>query len=615
MTTPKYPTAQLNQKSRFSLIWIIPLTAALIGGWIVYKYYSERGTLITIILNEAAGVEAKKTPIRYKSVQVGRVKKISLTSDLQKVKVIAEIYPEMASNLTSNTRFWVEKPRISFQGVSGLDTLLSGVHIGMDPGGKINDEDNYPLDTYIGLGNPPVVTGDEKGTTLTLNAKDLGSLDVGSPVYYRKIKVGKVINHSLNSSDETVNISIHIDSPYDKKIKTNSRFWNAGGLEAQLTAGGVVVRMESLLSLLIGGIAFDTPFNEVGYPVNSTIGSETNFKLYETYKLADDDTQRFNKLFYVMYFDDTLHGLSKDSVIEYNGVKVGKVESILLEGSKNLSQVKTLVKISFRIDKFSIAGNRKEAEQVLQALVQSGLHAQLTVDSLITGSQYIALTRSESTSPKKKDMQIDVLLPTTEKHSAIFPTTGAQQTLLNFDASKISQELNKTLSSITALVSSNDIKAILAGLATTSKSIGKITQQLDRKGFSGELVQTLNAAKKATLDIRRLIQDSRKLIQDSRHTVVTIGNATNKLQESASQTLRTVDNIGNKLQHDLHRTLNGVDRVTLTLNKGLKTTLSEDSALQYRLQQLINNLSEASNSFSVLADTLQRKPNSIIFGK
>ena len=602
--TTEYPTAQLTPKSRFSLIWIIPLTAALIGGWLVYKYYSERGTIITIILDDATGVEAKKTPIRYKSVQVGKVKAVSLTADLKKVKITAEIFRGMAQNLTAKTRFWVVKPRVSFQGISGLDTLLSGVHIGMDPG-VINTEEalSSPLETYIGLNKPPIISSKEKGTALTLSTTKLGSLDVGSPIYYRKIKVGEVTGYNLNPENEMIDVSIYVHAPYDKKIKTSSRFWNASGLELELTTSGVSMRMESLTSLLIGGVAFETPSNETGYALEGN----TSFKLYDSYKLANDDTQRRNKLFYIMYFTDTLHGLSEDSLLEYNGVKVGKVESILLENAKDSSRVKTLVKVSFRIDKFSTSGNKVEAEQTLRNLVKDGLVAQLTIDSLITGAQYIALKTVENHKDANSGTTF-TLLPTNMKYASVFPTVRSQQSLLNFDASEITQELNHAISSITALINSKDVKKTLKGLASTSESISKITLKLEKEGFSGELVKTLTAAKQTTLDIQ-------KLISDSRHTVVSFGNVANKLQKDVHQTLQTVNNVGNKLQRDMHTTLNGVDRVTLSLNKGLKNTLSEDSALQYRLQQLINNLSEASNSFSILADTLQRKPNSIIFGK
>ena len=598
MENTQYPTAQLNTKSRFSLIWIIPLTAALIAGWLVFKYYSERGSIITIILDDATGVEAKKTPIRYKSVQVGKVKKLALTPDLKKVKITAEIFPEMAENLSANTRFWVVKPRVTFQGISGLDTLLSGVHIGMDPGDKPN-EDNQALESYTGLSNPPVITTGEKGTALILNTASLGSLDIGSPVYYHKVNVGEVTGYRLNKNNQSIDVTIYVHSPYDEKIKTSTRFWNASGIELDLTTNGLSARMESLTSLLIGGIAFETPNNERGFALDG----ETTFKLYDSYKLANDDTQRRNKLFYVMYFNDTLHGLSEDSVIEYGGVKVGKVEKILLESANNSTRIKTLVKVSFRIDKFSQKGEKREAEQTLQNLVSDGLQAQLTVDSLVTGSQYIALVAPSPASLHKNNAakKIFALMPTSREHAAVFPTTRSQQSLLSFDASEITGELNKAISSVTHLLNSKDVKKTLKGLASTSESISKITRQLDKKGFSGELVKTLSSAQKTTEEIKQLIRDSRKTMQSITH-------ATNTLQKDASHTLKTLTNVSNKLQRDANKTMN-------TLNKGLKSTLNEDSALQYRLQQLINDLSEASNSFSVLADTIQRKPNSVIFGK
>lgn len=599
-----YPAAQVSPKSRFSLIWIIPLTAALIGGWLAFKYYSERGTIITITFDEAAGIETKKTPIRYKDVQVGKVRKLSLTPDLKKVVVTAEIYPEMAENLGNNTRFWVVRPRVTFQGVSGLDTLFSGVHIGIDPGVK-----SAPLESYSGLSNQPIITTDKKGTRLSLNTDSLGSLDVGSPIYYHKINVGEVTGYSLNTQDGSINIFIYVYEPYDLKIKTNTRFWNASGLEVNLNSSGISARMESITSLLIGGIAFETPSGELGYQLDG----ETAFKLYESYTLAKDDTQRLNKLFYAMYFEDSLHGLNDDSIVEYGGVKVGKVENILLENTTNSSKIKTLVKVSLRIDKFSNKGDYKEAEQALQNLVSDGLQAQLTVDSLITGAQYISLNlptnaASFETALNDKENKLFTLLPTSKKHAAIFPTARAKTSLLNFDATEISQELNKAISSVTALINSNDVKKTLQGLASTSESISKITKQLDQEGFSGELVKTLAVAQKTTKEISGLISDTSK-------TMTSITSATNSLQKDASLSMKTLNNVSNKLQGDVRKTLGNIDRVSVTLDKGLKATLNEDSPLQYRLQQLINDLSEASKSFSVLADTIQRKPNAIILGK
>ncbi len=593
------PSAQVRPKARFSLIWIIPITAILIGSWLLFKYYSERGTIIDITFDEASGIEEKKTPIRYKNVIVGKVRTLDLTADLNKVKVTAEIFPRMAEYLGSNTRFWIVKPRISLQGVSGLDTLLSGVHIGIDPGTK-----SEPLETYNGLPTPPFITSKKGGTRITLRTKSLGSLDVGSPIYYNKINVGEVTSYRLSPTTNNIDVFIYVHEPYDKKIKSNTRFWNASGIEIELNSSGISARMESLTSLLIGGISFETPRSRT----SKEISGERAFRLFDSYKIAKDNTQKDNKLFYEMYFEDSLHGLSRDSTIEFSGVKVGKVERIRLIKSDDSSRIKAKVKVSLRIDKFSAKGNDKEAEELLRSLVADGLVAQLTTDSLITGAQYISLNIPASRPLADHGRQEFILLPTSRKDSSRFPTTVAKTTLLNFDATEISKELNKTLASVTELVSSNDIKKILSGLATTTDSLSRISQQLDKEGFSGELVATLSSAKQVTKDISRLILDSRSAIGK-------IGNATDSIQKDASQSLKTFNNVANKLQKDVSVTLKSISQTSNTMDSSLKATLGEDSGLQYRLQVLINDLSEASKSFSVLADTIQRKPNSVIFGK
>ncbi|WP_299878625.1 intermembrane transport protein PqiB [uncultured Cocleimonas sp.] len=600
INTDDLPYAQVNPKARFSLIWIIPITAALIGGWLIFKYYSERGTIINITFDEAAGIEEKKTPIRYKDVVVGKVRKLRLTEDLNKVRVTAEIFPEMADNLGTNTRFWVKKPRITLQGVSGLDTLLSGVYIGLDPGAK-----SEPLDSYLGLATAPFITNDASGTRIAMRTENLGSLDIGSPVYYNKINVGEVTSYRLNSDTESIDVFIYVHEPYDKLIKSNTRFWNASGIEVDISANGISTRMESMTSLLIGGIAFETPKDGV----SKEISGETAFTLYDSYKVAQENTELYNKLFYTMYFDDSLHGLTEDSNIEYSGVRVGRVEKISLQHDEANDNIRAAVKVSLRIDKFSRKADAKEAEAKLKELVEEGLQAQLVVDSLLTGSQYISLDIPPSRLiTGEKGRNEFSLMPTSISKASRFPTTAAQSTLMNFDATEISEELTETLASIKALINSNDVKKTLTGLANTTANLDRITSQLDKEGFSQELVKTLTSAKKTTESINRLMLDAQK-------AVVTISSATDKLQKDAGHTLKTFSNVGNKLEQSAAKTMQSINRTSNTLDAGLKSTLSEDSVLQHRLRVLINELTEASKSFSVLADTLQRKPDSLIFGK
>lgn len=612
------PSAHVRPKSRFSLIWIIPLTALLIGSWLLYKYYSERGTIIDITFDQASGIEERKTTIRYKDVVVGKVKTMDLSDDLDKVKVTVEIFPSMAKNLGSSTRFWIVKPRISLQGVSGLDTLLSGVHIGIDPGTK-----GEPLEMYTGLPIAPYVTNKKEGTRITLRANSLGSLEVGSPIYHNKINVGEVTSYRLSPTTNNIDIFVYIHEPYDQKVKSNTRFWNASGIEVELTAAGVSARMESITSLILGGIAFETPKDGISEEING----ERAFTLFKSYKIAKDNTQKNNKLFFDMYFQDSLHGLKDGAAIEFSGVKVGKVESIKLVQVEDNKRLIARVSVSLNIDKFSPKENAKEAEQLLHDLVSDGLVAQLTVDSLITGAQFISLNIPANAEHYADSGQGKFQFAARDDGSIpSFPTTVAKTGLLNFDATRISQELNKTLASVSELVSSNDIKKILSGLATTTSSIGRISEQLDKEGFSGELLATLNNARQATQDISKLLLDSRSAIgkignatdqfqKDASLSMRTFSNVANILQKDSSQSMKTFNNVANKLQKDVAVTLGSISQTSNTMDSSLKATMGEDSGLQYRLQLLINDLSEASKSFSVLADTIQRKPNSVIFGK
>lgn len=715
MPDPLIPEAEVTPKSRFPLIWFIPLLAAIIGGWLAYKYYSERGTFVVINFEQASGIEARKTPVKYKDVEVGMVRKVGLSPDLKTVRVTVEIYNDMEQNLGPDTQFWVVSPRVTLRGVSGLQTLLSGVNIGMEPGVAGDSKTEY-----AGLSRPPTISIQSAGQSLVLSTERLGSLDIGSPVYFRQLEVGQVTGYSLNADSQKVDVDIFINAPYHEKIKTNTRFWNASGFELDLSTQGISARIESLTSLLIGGISFETNENEVGYPLTG----KSAFKLYDNQKQANEDTLGENKLNYVVYFDDTLHGLYEGAAVKYMGVKLGQVEKILLSKDLENSDIRTQVHIALHVDKLSIDSNRMNAEKLLQSLVEQGLRAQLRSDSLITGAQFIGLTIVPD-----KNGNTQTLAKLNDDYDSIFPATKALGSILSFDPSSVTTELNTAIRSANKLLSSKDVKKTLKYLASTSQSIDTITRELAEQGISGEVTQLLAEASKtaaslqlalgdarkvmgtvngatqilqkdaskalidarvmmqsagkaatsisgtaghlqrdistALIDVRKLSQqltkstgvlekdvskaiiDARVMMQSTGKAVTSVSGTAGRLQKDISTALIDVrklsqqlnkstgvlekdiskaiidarvmmQNVGKSvvtLQKDTSRTLGGINKATNTVERSVNATLSEDSALQYRFQQLINDLSEAANSFTVLADTLQRKPNSLILGK
>ena len=252
---PDIPEAVAVPKSRRSLqlVWVIPIVAALVGGWLAVKTILEQGPTITITFKTAEGLEAGKTKIKYKDVEIGVIHSVVLSKDLSRVIATADLVKEAEPYLVEDTNFWVVRPRISGGGVSGLGTLLGGSYVGTDIGKSKNKRHDF-----IGLEEPPVFAADVPGRHFVLRADTLGSLNIGEPVYFRKLQVGQVTAYELDKDGKGLTVKIFINAPYDQYVNPNTRFWNASGIDVTVDASGLRVNTESLVSILIGGIAFQT---------------------------------------------------------------------------------------------------------------------------------------------------------------------------------------------------------------------------------------------------------------------------------------------------------------------------------------------------------------------
>jgi len=238
-----------------SIIWLIPVVAILVGGYLAIDAYRNRGFEIIIELPSAEWVEAGKTKIRYLSVEAGSVTGIELKDDLSGVELRCTLHRSAKKHITEGTQFWIVHPRVGAGGVSGLGTLLSGAYIALrpgPPGGKLQHR-------FEGLDLPPPEPSDAPGLRIELHAAALESLDAGSPVYYREFQVGKVEGRRLEEDGSAVVLSLYIESEHADLVRRDSRFWDAGGVEVSGTLANLDVEMESLDAILSGGIAFDSP--------------------------------------------------------------------------------------------------------------------------------------------------------------------------------------------------------------------------------------------------------------------------------------------------------------------------------------------------------------------
>ncbi len=254
--TPSTPTeAKVKNKRRISPFWLLPFIALMIAGWLVYNNFQERGNTVTIDFQSAAGIVAGRTPVRYQGVDVGTVQSISLSKDLRSIVVEVSIKSDLEDALREGTQFWLVTPKASLAGVSGLDALVGGNYIGMMPGR------GNPQTHFTALDTQPKYRLNTGELMIHLHADDLGSLNTGSLVYYRKIPVGKVYDYTISEGNKGVTIDVLIDRRFANLVKSNSRFWNVSGFKGDFSLSGASVQMESLAALVNGAIAFDSPLD------------------------------------------------------------------------------------------------------------------------------------------------------------------------------------------------------------------------------------------------------------------------------------------------------------------------------------------------------------------
>ncbi len=389
--TPAPPTASVASKksSRFSIVWIVPIIAALAGAWVTITRIESEGPKITIVFQSADGLEAGKTKIQYKGVEVGTVTNVRLSDDHKQIIAMAQMAPKTEDFLVEDTAFWVVRPRVSGANVTGLGTLISGAYIGIQIG-----KTHEPRREFTGLETPPIIGGDVPGHYFVLKTPDLGSLDLGTPVFFRRLQVGEIAAYSLDSNGQLFTVKVFIKSPYDQYVKDNSRFWQASGIDMQLSANGLSLRTQSVLSILIGGIAFETPSSDatVAAPAADRV-----FTLYSTRNEAFEPPP-LNPQSFTLVFDESVRGLAVGAPVELRGIKVGEVADI--QAQIDVTNYRFSVPVTIHLDarRFGLKlTNLTEAanlaamrRQTIDSMVAHGLRAQLRMGNLPTGSAFIA---------------------------------------------------------------------------------------------------------------------------------------------------------------------------------------------------------------------------------
>lgn len=479
------PVVKRRNATRLSLVWIVPILAVLVGASLLINTVMEAGPHVVIEFRTAEGLEAGKTEVRYKEVVVGRVETVSISEDRKRVLVGVRLDRAVANMAVEDTHFWVVRPRIGMAGISGLNTLLSGAYIGVDAGTSTRSRKEF-----VGLEAPPFVLRNEPGRSFVLRAPDLGSLDVGSPVYYRRARVGRVVGYTLDPMNDELTVQVFIESPYEPLVTQQARFWNASGLELQFNASGLTLNAQTVSSVIAGGIAFERLSGSEGL---AAAPAGTRFYLFDDRKsaLAPPDGPA---LTIRMVFDQSVRGLAVGAPVDFLGIELGTVRSMQLlydAASQRFPMEVTADIYPLRLGRVRNAmlqgapADPSSDVSFLRRLVDSGLRAQLRTGNLLTNQQYVALDFT----PKAPRATLEVSngvprVPTVPGTlSEVQPQIAEIVARLNkvpFD--EIGRDLQSTLSQARAAIRelSPEAQKTLAEVQRTLGSVQESLQRLDR---------------------------------------------------------------------------------------------------------------------------------------
>lgn len=513
------PSAVAKPRSSWALqiIWIIPIVAILVGLNLAYKTITDRGPTITISFKNGDGLEAGKTALKYKGINIGTVEKLNLSDDYQYVIATVQLDKDAKSFTSEGSQFWVVRPRISTSGVSGISTLLSGPYIAAELGGAPTTQKHF-----VALEVPPVMTAGIPGREFILKSPTLGSHDIGTQVFFRRLTVGEVVAYELDKDGKEISIKVFIHAPYDRYVTSNTRFWNASGIDVTMGTSGIHVQTESLISVLVGGIAFETLQYSEGNVMDQDAGTknvsgvktvatapqvdevktDAVFPLFQTRSLAMRPPESISQRF-VIDFKQSVRGLTVGAPVEFRGVHVGEVVNISLAFNPKTFEVIQPVEIVIFPERLQarslitgevipVPKTEIERAKLMKSYIDKGLRAQLRTGSLLTGMQYVGIDFFPGAPKYNVDlsksplvMQAVPSLIDNLEQSVSNLINNADRMVKKLDAEVI-PELSQTLKNVNAMTASDsplqtDLRDSLREVTKAAGSIKTLTDMLDQQ--------------------------------------------------------------------------------------------------------------------------------------
>jgi len=513
--------AKVDHARPISKVWLVPIVALTIGLWMLYYNWSNQGPLITISFENAEGLEIDITKIKLRDITIGKVVDLKLSDQFDSIELTARLNKNTDPLLKEDSAFWVVKPRVGKEGISGLSTILSGGHIEVSPG----QSDIVKYD-FIGLETPPVTPAGTPGLRITLNSDDEFAFTTGDPIVYKGLTIGRFEKVKFNFEERVVYYDAFIEEPYHQLVTQNTRFWNTSGLRLDLSSDGISVQTGNVETLLTNGITFGVPDGMLPGPQ----ATESDiFRIYSDLDKASA-TKYIHSVEYIMLVSTSIRGLEIGAPIEYRGVNVGKVLNTNFQMTEQTSLLEDDLKIAVLLSmqpgmiglpdtQMSSDGMRMQTDQ----WIRKGLKASLATGNILTGSLFVELQHFPEQPIDSVTSQNGYnIIPTiqdnfgqiTNKASDFIDklnklplealTLDTQQVLK--DLSTTLNELNVTSNKVNGLVDQTQAAKLPAQLQDTLEKVSKMTQGLS-EGSPGydELLNTLQAVQSSLHELKPLL--------------------------------------------------------------------------------------------------------------
>jgi paraquat-inducible protein B len=477
------PHSRVHRSRRISIIWLVPIVAVAIGVWLAYDTLSKQGPTIKVTFESGEGLQPGQSQLKYKDIIFGTVKHLDLTPDKWHVVVTIETTKEAEPLLTENAVFWVVRPRLFAGNISGLGTLLSGSYVGIKPAGS-----GAKKTEFVGQEDPPILEEHIPGTIFHLKSPRIGSISAGSPIFFRDLSVGEVLGWDSKDLTESVDVQAFVRAPYDSYVHGETRFWNASGISVTFGGTGLHVQMESLRALLFGGIAFETPPDEIKA---AAAEPEHVFPLFADHDAANAASYT-REVPGIAYFTGSAGGLAAGSEVTMHGLKVGLVKDVRLKPAPAKGTILVAVRFEVQPERIVGIGKRlfKTEEEAVAALLDRGLHASLESASLITGQQMLSLDFEPDAPPvavtKEGD---DFIIPTTESGGfgeIASAASGVLNKINTMPFSQIGANLNGLLGSLNKATEGPELKEAVDHLATTLVSAQRTLNNFNKLAQSAD---------------------------------------------------------------------------------------------------------------------------------